>query len=68
MSAQSGINDKTKEQRKIIFGRNEIDIEAKSTIALLVDEVNLFFFFFVGLYFRVLTFIYRSFIRFMCFK
>ncbi len=32
-----------KEQRKLIFGRNEIDIEGKSTTSLLVDEVSVDF-------------------------
>lgn len=37
---QAGIDEATKEQRKIIFGKNEIDIGGKSTISLLVDEVS----------------------------
>ncbi|KAF4621315.1 hypothetical protein D9613_000774 [Agrocybe pediades] len=38
-AARKGIDKRTEEQRRIIFGNNEINIEAKSTIALLVDEV-----------------------------
>ena len=40
VSAQVGIDEATKEQRKIIFGENEIDIGEKSTMSLLVDEVG----------------------------
>ncbi|KAH9485007.1 putative cation-transporting ATPase [Psilocybe cubensis] len=38
-AAHRGIDQETKEQRKIVFGKNEIDIEGKSTVSLLVDEV-----------------------------
>ncbi|KAF8967867.1 P-type ATPase [Flammula alnicola] len=39
VSAQIPLDEETKEQRKMLFGKNEIDIEGKSTISLLVDEV-----------------------------
>lgn len=35
----SGITEKTQRQRQILFGKNEIEIEAKSTWSLLVEEV-----------------------------
>ncbi|KIM40199.1 hypothetical protein M413DRAFT_19398 [Hebeloma cylindrosporum] len=38
VDAQAGIDEATKVQRRIIFGKNEIDIGGKSTISLLVDE------------------------------
>lgn len=41
-SAQRPLSEETKDQRKLIFGRNEIDIEGKSTISLLVDEVFIY--------------------------
>lgn len=34
------LDEQTREQRRLIFGKNEIDIEGKSTISLLVDEVH----------------------------
>jgi hypothetical protein len=40
VSAQSGIDGATREQRRIIFGKNEIDIGEKSTLSLLVEEVG----------------------------
>lgn len=39
VAAQQLITEDTKTQRKSLFGKNEIDIEAKSTVSLLVDEV-----------------------------
>ncbi|KAF8161197.1 P-type ATPase [Crassisporium funariophilum] len=39
VSIQHGLDEATKQQRHIIFGKNEIDIEGKSTVSLLVDEV-----------------------------
>ncbi|KAG6903012.1 hypothetical protein C0995_007445 [Termitomyces sp. Mi166 len=38
-SVQSGIEESLRKQRFLLFGRNEIEIQAKSTISLLVDEV-----------------------------
>lgn len=38
-TVQSGLEESTRRQRLALFGKNEIDIEAKSTISLLVDEV-----------------------------
>jgi hypothetical protein len=42
-SVQSGIIDEVREQRGIVFGRNEIDVEGKSTLSLLIDEVACLF-------------------------
>ncbi|KAJ3514325.1 hypothetical protein NLJ89_g2444 [Agrocybe chaxingu] len=39
VSAKEPLDHATREQRSTLFGTNEIDIEAKSTISLLVDEV-----------------------------
>ncbi|KAJ7924919.1 hypothetical protein B0H13DRAFT_2229850 [Mycena leptocephala] len=36
---QSGIETPVRQQRLSLFGKNEVDIEGKSTISLLVDEV-----------------------------
>ncbi|CAK5281584.1 unnamed protein product [Mycena citricolor] len=36
---QSGIDTPARQQRLTLFGKNEIDIQAKSTISLLVDEI-----------------------------
>ncbi|KAH0589002.1 hypothetical protein H2248_004780 [Termitomyces sp. 'cryptogamus'] len=38
-SVQTGIEKSVRKQRLLLFGRNEIEIEGKSTISLLVDEV-----------------------------
>ncbi|KAJ7446163.1 hypothetical protein B0H11DRAFT_2085328 [Mycena galericulata] len=38
-SVQSGIDTPVGQQRLTLFGNNEVDIEGKSTVALLVDEV-----------------------------
>ncbi|KDR75783.1 hypothetical protein GALMADRAFT_97655 [Galerina marginata CBS 339.88] len=38
-SAQLGIDEEISEQRRLLFGKNEIDIEGKSTVSLLVDEI-----------------------------
>jgi cation-transporting ATPase 13A3/4/5 len=37
---QSGIETPVRQQRLSLFGKNEVDIEGKSTISLLVDEVS----------------------------
>jgi hypothetical protein len=37
---QIPLDEQTREQRRLLFGKNEIDIEGKSTISLLVDEVH----------------------------
>ena len=39
-SAQGGISEAVRHQRFLLFGNNEIDIEGKSNISLLVDEVS----------------------------
>ena len=39
-SVQNGVDETTRAQRLILFGKNEIDIKGKSTISLLVDEVT----------------------------
>ena len=36
---QNGVDEATKLQRMILFGKNEIDIKGKSTMSLLVNEV-----------------------------
>ena len=36
---QNGVDEATRVQRMILFGKNEIDIKGKSTFSLLVDEV-----------------------------
>ncbi|KAF9049844.1 Ca-transporting ATPase [Panaeolus papilionaceus] len=38
-SVQSGLNSAIQRQRQVLFGKNEIDIEGKSTLSLLIDEV-----------------------------
>jgi len=40
LSVQNGLRQPVRRQRLILFGNNEIDIEGKSTISLLVDEVR----------------------------
>ncbi len=37
---QGGLDGDVRTQRSTLFGPNTIDIEAKSTTSLLVDEVN----------------------------
>jgi len=39
-NVNNGLDEATIEQRKILFGKNEIDIEARPTLSLLVDEVR----------------------------
>jgi hypothetical protein len=39
-AVQKGIDDDVKEQRLTLFNKNEIDIEGKSTVSLLVEEVR----------------------------
>ncbi|TFK44814.1 Ca-transporting ATPase [Crucibulum laeve] len=38
-SVTSGLDSAVEKQRLLLFGKNEIDIEGKSTVSLLVDEV-----------------------------
>ncbi|KAG6886168.1 hypothetical protein C0993_000686 [Termitomyces sp. T159_Od127] len=38
-SLQGGIEEAVRDQRLLLFGKNEIEVEGKSTISLLVDEV-----------------------------
>ncbi|KAF8070552.1 hypothetical protein FPV67DRAFT_1487805 [Lyophyllum atratum] len=38
-SFQSGMDESARKQRLILFGNNEIEIEGKSTVSLLIDEV-----------------------------
>lgn len=38
-AVQSGISEAIRRQRLLLFGNNEIDVKAKSTISLLIDEV-----------------------------
>ena len=40
-AVQKGIDDATKQQRLTLFNKNEIDIEGKSAVSLLVGEVVL---------------------------
>ena len=37
---QSGLEESVRQQRLTLFGQNEIDIEEKSVLSLLVDEVR----------------------------
>ena len=38
-SGQSGMSEAVRRQRLTLFGNNEIDVEGKSTMSLLLDEV-----------------------------
>lgn len=38
-SVHGGLENKTTSQRAILYGKNEIEIEGKSTVSLLVDEI-----------------------------
>jgi len=38
---QHGLNPSTRTQRSVLFGPNSLDIQGKSIISLLVDEVSL---------------------------
>lgn len=40
LPVRNGVNEATKAQRMILFGKNEIDVEGKSTMSLLVNEVS----------------------------
>lgn len=40
-AVQSGVDEPTIKQRLILFTKNEIDIEGKSTVSLLVEEVSI---------------------------
>jgi cation-transporting P-type ATPase 13A2 len=39
-SVQNGVDEATRAQRLILFGKNEIAIKGKSTMSLLIDEVD----------------------------
>lgn len=54
-SVQNGLLADVRAQRLLLFGKNEVDIEAKSTISLLVDEVS-------QAYYHVLLFVFTNFI------
>jgi cation-transporting ATPase 13A2 len=41
LPVQGGVDEYVRRQRLILFGNNEIDIEGKSTVSLLVDEVHI---------------------------
>lgn len=41
---QNGLNLSTRTQRSVLFGPNSLDIQGKSTVSLLIDEVSLEFF------------------------
>lgn len=62
-AVQKGIDDGTQEQRLILFTKNEIDIEGKSTVSLLVEEVCVIYCIFLS----EIRF-YRSSIPSTCFK
>ena len=64
-AVQKGIDDGTQEQRLILFTKNEIDIEGKSTVSLLVEEVSVSVIYCIFL--SEIRF-YRSFIPSTCFK
>ena len=36
----AGLDESTRDQRRILFGQNSIDIEGKSAITILLDEVS----------------------------
>lgn len=38
-AGQSGISEAVRRQRLLLFGNNEIDVEGKSTVSILLDEV-----------------------------
>jgi cation-transporting P-type ATPase 13A2 len=38
-AVQSGISEDVRRQRLLLFGNNEIDVEGKSSVSLLLDEV-----------------------------
>ena len=54
-AVQNGIDDVTKEQRLILFNKNEIDIEGKTTVSLLVEEVA-----------RIFIIMLLSFLKYVC--
>ncbi len=39
-AVQAGLTNDISERCKVLFGKNEIDVEAKSIPALLIDEVR----------------------------
>jgi cation-transporting ATPase 13A3/4/5 len=39
LAVHSGLDEGVRRQRLTLFGKNEIDIEGKSIISLLIDEV-----------------------------
>ena len=39
-SVQNGLQQTVRQQRHALFGNNEVDIEGKSTVSLLVNEVR----------------------------
>lgn len=59
-----GINIEIHDQRELLFGKNEIEIEAKPTVTLLVEEVRPPGYLFIML----LNVFYRLCILSMCFK
>jgi cation-transporting ATPase 13A3/4/5 len=38
-TVQGGITESVRRQRLLLFGNNEIHVEGKSTLSLLIDEV-----------------------------
>lgn len=40
-SVQNGLYESVRKQRLTLFGKNEVDIEGKSSASLLIDEVRL---------------------------
>ena len=63
-SVQNGVDEATRVQRLILFGKNEIDIKGKSTMSLLVDEVT----FVITLLATMINIFYRLFILSTYFK
>lgn len=43
-AVKEGLDKSVQEQRSTLFGPNAIDIEGKSTMSLLIDEVGAFVF------------------------
>ena len=65
-AVQNGLPDAVRKQRTILFGQNLIDVEGKSVLSLLIDEVIYFIQSEELIYLKVDD--CRSFIRFMYFK
>lgn len=65
---QNGLEEPIRQQRLTLFGKNEIDIEGKSTLSLLVDEVGPLAFILHPVVLTLAPHSHRSSTRFMYFK